>query len=449
MVCALFGILGALGAPWASAQEGGAAAFVDVVQVAGYVDPVVADFLQGAVDDAESSGAEVLVIQLDSPGSLLDQAELDALSFRLSHAEVPVAVWVGDSGAQALGGAARLALDAPLAGLAPGAKIGRLDRVEPPICLPELPCREYPSEVRGATVGPDEALELGLVDLNAEESAILGSFIAALDGREVGGRELATASFAEQDEGPPVATLDVQARLAKLPLLSQLMHTVASPPVAYLLLTIGLALLVFELFTAGVGIAGLVGAGSLVLAAYGLTVLPTNPVGLALLVVGTFGFAVDVQTGAPRIWTGVGVLAYAVGSLLLFDDPVALGWLPLVTGVVAMVLMMLAGLPATIRSRFSTPTIGRSSMVGELGEAVADVAPDGVVRVREALWPAFANRSTPITAGDVVRVVAIDGTRLEVEPEVGGARDHRERRSAPERPEQQVRPSGGPGARGS
>jgi membrane-bound serine protease (ClpP class) len=124
------------------------------------------------------------------------------------------------------------------------------------------------------------------------------------------------------------------------------------------------------------------------------------------------------------------VVAYAVGSLLLFDDPVSLGWLPLVAGVVAMVLMMLAGLPATIRSRFSTPTIGRSSMVGELGHAVADVTPDGVVRVREALWPAFANRSTPIGAGDVVRVVAIDGTRLEVEPEVGGARDHRERRGS-------------------
>jgi membrane-bound ClpP family serine protease len=69
-------------------------------------------------------------------------------------------------------------------------------------------------------------------------------------------------------------------------------------------------------------------------------------------------------------------------------------------------------------------------MVGELGEAIAEVRPDGVVRVRDALWPAFANRSTPIAAGDVVRVIGIDGTRLEVEPEAGGARDHRERRRA-------------------
>jgi len=77
---------------------------------------------------------------------------------------------------------------------------------------------------------------------------------------------------------------------------------------------------------------------------------------------------------------------------------------------------MLAGLPATVRSRFSTPTIGRESMIGERGEAVATLAPEGVVRVRDALWPARTNRATPLAAGDAVRVVSIDGARLEVEP---------------------------------
>lgn len=431
IVCVLLTTLGLLGASAAGAQRDdgeGTAAFVDVVQVAGYLDPVVVDFLEGAVDDAERGGAEALVIQLDSPGSLVPTARLDALIARITGSEVPVAVWVGDSGAEALGGAGRLVVAAPLAGMAPRAELGRLRRAEPPVC-PGAGCEAPPDAVRSGTIGPIEALEAGLVDLNEEESAILGTFIAALDGREVGGRTLATATFVDQDDGPPVATLDVQARLAKLPLLSQLLHTVASPPVAYLLLTIGLGLLVFELYTAGVGIAGLVGAGSLVLASYGLVVLPTRPVAIVLILLGTFGFAVDVQTGAPRVWTGVGVVGFVVGSLVLFEDPVRLGWLPLVAGVVAMVLMMLAGLPATIRSRFSTPTIGRTSMVGELGEATADVRPDGVVRVRGALWPAFANRATPIAVGDVVRVVGIDGTRLEVEPEAGGARDHRERRT--------------------
>jgi membrane-bound serine protease (ClpP class) len=137
---------------------------------------------------------------------------------------------------------------------------------------------------------------------------------------------------------------------------------------------------------------------------------------MALLLVGTFGFAVDVQTGVPRFWTGVGVLAYGAGSVLLYRDPVSLGWLPLVGGVVGIVLLMLAGLPATVRSRFSTPTIGRESMVGEEGQVVTEVAPAGVVRVRDALWPARTNRATPLAVGDRVRVVAIEGASLEVAP---------------------------------
>ncbi len=89
---------------------------------------------------------------------------------------------------------------------------------------------------------------------------------------------------------------------------------------------------------------------------------------------------------------------------------------------------MMAAVPAAIRARFSTPTVGREGMVGEMGSAEVDVDPDGVVRVRDALWRARTNRATPIKAGDVIRVVEIDGLVLEVEPEAGGARDYRERR---------------------
>jgi membrane-bound serine protease (ClpP class) len=177
-----------------------------------------------------------------------------------------------------------------------------------------------------------------------------------------------------------------------------------------------LVLLIFELFTGGVGIAGGVGALCLVLGSYGLAVLPTNPVGVALLIISVFAFAIDVQTGVPRFWTGVGVVCFAVGSVLLYTDGVSLGWLPLVAGMVGVLLLVLGGLPATVRSRFSTPTIGRESMVGESGQVVADVKPDGVVSVRGALWPAHTSRVTPVSAGQTVRVVGIDGPRLVVEP---------------------------------
>ena len=88
---------------------------------------------------------------------------------------------------------------------------------------------------------------------------------------------------------------------------------------------------------------------------------------------------------------------------------------------------MVAGMPTMVRSRFSTPTIGRDWMIGEMGAARTDIAPDGVVTLRDAPWRARTNRATPIRKDDAVRVVAIEGLVLEVEPEEGGARDYRER----------------------
>jgi membrane-bound serine protease (ClpP class) len=88
---------------------------------------------------------------------------------------------------------------------------------------------------------------------------------------------------------------------------------------------------------------------------------------------------------------------------------------------------MLSGMTAMVRSRFSTPTIGREDLIGELGAAEVDVDPDGVVRVRDALWRARTNRATPIGRGATVRVVSVQGVLLEVEPEEGGARDYRDR----------------------
>ena len=378
----------------ASAEEDEPRRFVDVAQVTGWLDPIVVDFVGQVVTEAADRRPEVLVLQLDSPGALVARDQIDELVEIIEDAEVPVAVWVGDTGARALEEAGRLVTAADVAGMAPRARV----------------------EVGGRTYKPDAALDAGIVQLNQDESAVLGTFIAALDGDEVDGRPLDTADFEEQEDGPPTAELTVQTRLAKLDLWPRLMHSFASPPVAYLLLIAGLVLLVFELFTGGVGIAGGVGAVSLVLASYGLGVLPTSPVGLALIVFGVFGFAVDVQTGVPRVWTGIGTVSFVVGSLLLFEEGIRLSWLTLLAGVVSVLLMVLAGLPATVRSRFSTPTIGRESMIGEVGETVAAVRPDGVVRVRGALWPAHTSRTTPLEEGDRIRVVAIDGPLLQVEP---------------------------------
>jgi membrane-bound serine protease (ClpP class) len=197
---------------------------------------------------------------------------------------------------------------------------------------------------------------------------------------------------------------------------------VASPSAAYLLFVIGLSLIVFELFTAGVGVAGLVGAACLALGCYGLWVLPVRGVSVGLLLLAMFAFAVDVQTGVPRVWTGIGIVALVAGTFTLYEG-LGLPWIALTLGVVAVVLFMLAGMPAMVRTRFSTPTIGREWMVGDLGEAVVQLNPDGVVRVRGGLWRARTNRATPIDRGEQVRVVEVDRLLLEVEPLEGAAAD--------------------------
>ena len=115
------------------------------------------------------------------------------------------------------------------------------------------------------------------------------------------------------------------------------------------------------------------------------------------------------------MWSGIATVAFVTGSVLLYDG-LSLSWVTLLVAIVGMSLAMLAGMPAMVRVRFSTPTIGREWMVGEVGSARTEVDPDGVVLVRDAPWRARTSRVTPIAAGEPMRVVSIDGLLLEVEP---------------------------------
>lgn len=358
---------------------------VDVIEVSGRIDPIVADFVHDALAAAERSRSEVLIIQLDSPGSLLSTRDLGKLATRVRTARVPVAVWIGPSGAEAKGGALTLVRAADLKGMAPRSSLGRLSS--------------------------SQALARKAVDNLAPT---IGDFIVDLDGRTVGGEQLSTARVVERG-GQPRREPSARVRFAKLALIPRLMHTVAGPSVAYLLLVAGLLLIVFEFFTVGIGLAGAAGAGFLVLAAYGLAVLPTRPLGLALVGLGIFGFAVDVQTGAPRFWTVTGAVSLVAGTFLLYDG-VSLPLVAALLTLIGAVLFMLAAMPSVVRARFSTPTIGRESMIGETGRATAALDPDGMVRVRHALWRARTNRATPIAAGEPVRVVGVEGLVLQVEP---------------------------------
>jgi len=397
-------------APGEASGERDGGGHVAVIEVSGLLDEVLVDFVETQIDQAEEQGAVALVLQLNSAGAVVSGARLQDLVDRIESAGVPVDVWVGPSGSQAIGDATALLAAARTVGVAGGSRVEIT-----PVLLGDGTLDGEAAV--GDKVSAGDAVDLGLVD-NAAPT--IGLFVYG----EAPGDGLPGAdSTIVNGQRQPVT----QTRFSQLPLGGQLLHTVASPPVAYLLFVIGLALIVFELYTAGVGVAGLVGAGCLILGCFGLASLPTNPWAVALLLFAMFGFAVDVQTGVPRVWSGIATASLAIGSVLLYDD-LSLSWITLLVAIGGVSLAMIGGMPAMVRTRFSTPTIGREWMVGEVGTAEGRIAPDGIVTVREAPWRARTNRATPIEAAAPVRVVSIDGLLLEVEPLEGAAKDHRNRR---------------------
>ena len=168
------------------------------------------------------------------------------------------------------------------------------------------------------------------------------------------------------------------------------------------------------------------------LAFSGLAVLPTQPWAVGLIMLAMLAFAVDVQVGIPRFWTGVGIVLTIIGSWFLFEpipgSAMRPSWLALIAGIGGIILTFIVGMPSMVRHRFSTPTIGREWMIGQQGVAIGAVDPEGIVEVDGARWRARTNRATPIPDGDPLRVAAIDGVTLDVEPLEGAARDYREMR---------------------
>lgn len=417
-------------------SDGASVAPVDVLQVDGFIDPVVASEISDAVTDLATNGSQALVLQVNSRGVVIDDEEFTDLLATIADAPRPVAVWVGPTGARLLGGAVHLLSVADVSGMAPGAEVGYLDTsIDNPIAATDPAAVAALESLIGRSVGLSDARALGVFRqrISDEGIATIANMLDALDGytEQIGDTvvELNTTTEVITEEGTVQRNTIAVPRFTKLGLVDQLFHTVASPPVAYLMLLIGIGLLIFEFFTAGVGVAGVVGAVCALLAGHGLAALPARWWAVALIVVSFVAFAIDVQVGLPRTWTGLGIVGTIVGSLWMFEPlpgaSLRLSWITLVAGIGGVMLSFIVGMPSMTRTRFATPTIGREWMVGATGEVISDVAPDGVVRVGDGEWRARANRATPLHAGDTVRVASIDGITLEVEPLEGAARDYR------------------------
>ncbi|MEJ7800293.1 MAG: NfeD family protein [Ilumatobacter sp.] len=426
---AAFGLLATPATAQDSGDPDGGVAPVDVLQVSGLFDDIVVAEIHDAIDRTLADGSQALILQVDSRGSVVSDEVLADLMAHIDSAPTPVAVWVGPSGARLYGSPAQILAVADVTGMAPGSRVGNVGRAVSDVDLgPGL------NALGNETVGLSDARSLGVFEQRISDLGIatMPNMIDALDGYSENGVEIDTTSEVVTDSGVVQRETIAVPRFAKLGLVDQLFHTVASPPVAYLLLLIGLALLVFEFFTAGVGIAGVVGAACTILASYGLAALPARWWAVGLLVAAMGAFAIDVQVGIPRFWTGVGIVFTIVGSFLLYeplnDTALRPSWLSLIAGIGGTMLTFIVGMPSMTRTRFATPTVGREWMIGAEGAAVTAIDPEGTVRVGDGQWHARTNRATPLAIGDRLRVAAIDGVTLEVEPLEGAARDYREMR---------------------
>ena len=378
---------------------------VVVVEASGLMDPVMVRMMTETLEEVDPSKTIALVFQVNISGSVVENEKIFELGEAIISSPVPISFWVGPSGARAKGPVAELALISGDVGITPGSKIGKIGQSNFSSRFKDLGLDEK-------TLNYEEAVEKGI----ARSSPVLLEHLVGLEGFEV-------VSDVESREIKPLT----QTRFKEMNPSDQFFHSVGSPAITYLLFLAGMGLLVFELYTAGVGIAGVLGALCLLLGFYGLAVLPSNLWGIALLIFSMLSFAVDVQTGVPRFWSVVATTSLILGSLLLFDG-LSLSWLTLLFGILLTVICMSAGMPAMIRTRFATPTIGREWIVGELGMAIEEINPNGTVEVKGAIWKAQTNRATPIKANDKIRVAAVDGFWLDVEPLEGAARDYRERK---------------------
>lgn len=416
---------------------------IDVVQIEGYLDPPNVSLILDAIEEANARRSTLLILQVKSSGAI--DTDIEEVVRAIQRSRVPVAVWVGPSGADAKGAATILLQAAHLAFVSPGSGAGpgqpvRLDDPEASTragvadrlaALAERNGRdpEGARKLAGTRLGSSAARAVGAT--NGVRPTI-GELIVQLNKEKVttaaGELTLSTATVigAGRDRRRQP---NQEVIFNRLGLGESLLHRLISPSIAYFLIVVGLALIVFEFYTASIGLAGLVGALCLIGAFVGFSHLPVHWWALGLLLISLFGFAIDVQAGGLGIWTMIATVCLVTGSWFLYggDSQLRPSWWVFVVVIGGTMLFMIGGMTAMIRSRFSTPTVGREGMIGEDGVAEVAVDPDGVVLIRGARWRARTNRATPIEAGQPVKVVSVEGLVLEVEPPEGGAEDYRDR----------------------
>jgi membrane-bound serine protease (ClpP class) len=407
---------------------------VATVRIDGVISPVTLRLVETALARAQADKAQALVIQLDTPGGL--ERSMRAICQRLLNAEIPVIVWVGPTGARAASAGVFITLAGHVAAMAPATNIGAAHPVAVGGGVDKESLRKIENDAAAfvRTIAADrgrnadwaekavrqsvsiterEAVKLNVIDLVADS---IPDLLAKVDGRAV---KTAKGTVT-------LATKAAMARPIEIGVRDRFLNVITDPNVAYVLMMLGTLGLIFELSNPGAILPGVIGGISLILAFFAFQSLPINFAGVLLILFAIVLFIAEVKVVSHGVLAIGGVVAMALGSLMLYDEPEAgfrVSWLVVVPTVAVTAGIFLFALTAGVRALARRPQLGAEALVGATGTAYEALTPQGHIKLKGEIWRAVADRAVP--EGAPVRVVAVDGLTLRVvavEASEGGSR---------------------------
>jgi len=415
-----------------SATAGAAAPSVRLVRFATDINTASVKRIVDAIDAADTEGATLVLIELDTPGGSVDATE--RVVKKMLAAKTPIAVWVGPSGARAASGGFYLLMAADVAAMAPGTRTGAasvifgMGKSEDGDVLLKKATSDLAAlarsiaEHRGRNVEACDkavvsaesftdaaALKSGIVDLVAKDRDDLLAQIGRRPVKRFDGHEvtlaLAGASIVEPN---PSSTARIEERLGGF---------LANPTVVYLLFLIGLAGLYAEFNHPGTWVPGLVGAVALVLFAFAAQQLPVSAIGLILVLAGLACFVLELKIVSHGLFALAGTVAVVAGSVMLFPGakgdlrPPLLVVLP---GSLTLAAFCFAATRLAVAARRAPLATGVEGLRGEIGVVEQPLAPEGTVFVHGELWKAMV-ASGSVPAGARVRVLRVRDLIVDVE----------------------------------
>jgi len=414
----------------AAASSALAVPAVDVVTVEGIIDPPTAHYIIRGINMAERDGAQALVIRMDTPGGL-DKSMRDIIQKILS-AQVPVIVYVWPNGARAASAGVFITYASHIAAMAPTTNLGsahpvaigpggaQMDKtMSEKVVNDAAKYIKSIAERRGRNAKWAEEAVRKSVNLTAKEAKAqnvidyvansLHDLLRQVDGKSV---DLDGKKVTLHTVGAPLNFIGMSPR-------ERFLDFLADPNVAYILLLIAVYGIIFELQNPGAILPGVLGGISLILFLYSFAVLPLNAAGLALIALAIILFLVDAMVPSHGILTAGGIIAFAMGSFMLFETGTPafrISLQILIAGVLVtsafFVFLVQTGIRALKRPYVSGP----EGMVGVTTVARTDINPEGKVFVEGAWWTA-QTYGPPIKKGERVKIVEVRGLKVIVEKE--------------------------------